>query len=479
MTSLVVDRKGLAKKLGNRPKSFILFELISNSWDEKVTTVTVEASMVPSRPVCTVVVEDDSPEGFQNLESIYTLFRDSKKSNNPELRGRFELGEKLVAAIAHRMEVCTTKGTIIIEGDERKQTRHKTDAGSIIRADVPMTRSEFDQVCEAVSLLLPPEGITTIFNGQVLKGPTPLKVFEALLQTVVTDGEGNLTRSYRRTKVHVHACRSDETGYIYELGIPVVETGDGYHYDVQQKVPVNWERNNVPPSFLKTLRVEALNAMHAELDGTSAIAPWVSDAIDDERCSSEAIKGIVQKRYGDKAVIFDPSDPEGTKIAVTQGYTVVPGGALSKGAWDNIRKSRALLPAGQVTPSPKPYSPDGHPENVISRIDWTDDMCRRAEFSESLFERLIGESLEVVIVKEPSVSWTANFGGTRLCLNYGRLGKNWFAQPNRNEAVLDLLLHEFCHSTCLDHLSHEMHETATRLGAKLAQVALNEPELFQ
>ena len=27
---------------------------------------------------------------------------------------------------------------------------------------------------------------------------------------------------------------------LYELGIPVVETGDKWHYSVRQKVPLNW-----------------------------------------------------------------------------------------------------------------------------------------------------------------------------------------------------------------------------------------------
>lgn len=105
-------------------------------------------------------------------------------------------------------------------------------------------------------------------------------------------------------------------------------------------------------------------------------------------------------------------------------------------------------------------------------------MQRIASFADLLFQHLIGYSLDVVIVNEPQASWLANFGDRRLCLNYGRLGKNWFGRAKRDSKVLDLLLHEFCHHSTLDHLSHEMHETATRLGAKLANVALDYPELF-
>lgn len=481
--ALVVDRKGLAKKLANRPKEFVFFELIQNCWDENVTTVKVTAEMLPGRPVCRIVVQDDSPEGFQNLESIYTLFRDSKKSNDPEKRGRFELGEKLVAALALRMEVCTTKGTVIIEGDERKHLRKKTDAGSIVLVDLRMTKDEYSKAAAEVRKLIPPLGIVTEFNGTRLTGTAPLKTFETTLQTIKTDEEGNLVPAQRKTKVHVHKCRSGEKAYIYEMGIPVVETGDKWHYDVQQKVPVNWERNSVPPAFLRTLRVEALNVMYNELRPEDALETWVTAAVDDDRIAPEALKGVITNRYGEKAVIFDPSDQEGTKIAVSQGYTVVPGGAFSRDAWANIRDHQALLPAGQVTPSPKPYNPEGRPEKVIPECLWTADMKRIADFSMRLFRELMdGDFLaEVVIVEEPQASWAANFGdnlGARLCLNYGRLGKAWFARQNRDVSVLDLLLHEFVHHTVEDHLSDQMHKTATRLGAKMVQLALDQPRLF-
>jgi hypothetical protein len=262
-----------------------------------------------------------------------------------------------------------------------------------------------------------------------------------------------------------------------------VPTADKWHYDVQQRVPVNWERSNVPPSYLKTLRVEVVNAMASKLDKVEAVQPWVTEAIADERCEAVALKDVMVKRFGERAVIADPSDPEGTKIAMSRGYTVIPGGALPKGAWTNIKASGAVLPAGQVTPSPKPYDPDGRPENVKPREEWTPDMLRIATFSEALFEKLTGHTCQVYIVSEATASWVANFQkgltGTQLCLNFGRLGKSWFFEPKRSERVLDLLLHEFAHNAVSDHLSHQFHEECSRLGAKLANLCLDEPELFK
>jgi hypothetical protein len=488
--ALVVDKQGLAKKLAHRPKSFVLFELVQNSWDAPgVGTVMVYAQQM-QRGVCRIAVEDTAPAGFTDLASVYTMFRDSEKAGDPEKRGRFELGEKLVAALATRMEVETTKGTVTIEGNKRLMSRARRNVGSKIVVYLKMTKDELSEMLAAARKLIVPPGIHTIINGEALAVRPEKLAFTALLETVRSDAEGVLRPTRRQTTVQVYDAE-DGPGMIYEMGIPVVETGDPYHYNVGQRIPVNFERNSVPPAYLRALRVEALNALRDEIPESEATLPWVTDALDDERCERGAVAAIVTKRFGDKAVIYDPSDPEGTKLAVSKGYTVIPGGAFSKGAWGHIREHGIVLPAGQVTPSPKPYSPDGEPENVIPRSAWTADMGCRAEFAAQLFNKLEGRDALFVgtgaclveIVNEPQASWSANFGrrgiGYRLCLNYGRLGRSWFSRPQTDVEVLRLLIHEFGHSISSDHLSSEYHDALCRLGAKLTNLALNEPEFFR
>jgi hypothetical protein len=472
---LVVDRKGLARKLGKKPKSFIVFELLQNAWDENVSYVNVSTEMLPGQPTCRIVVEDDCPEGFQDLASVYTMFRDSKKAQDPTKRGRFELGEKLVLALAQRAEIISTKGSIIIEDEKRTHHRKKLDAGTVFMGDFRITREEYMEVVKDIHQVIPPTGIRTVFNDVELPIRKPLHTFETTLQTIRVDEEGNLSPTQRKTTVEVYEVLEGETAHIYEMGLPVVETGDKWHYNVCQRVPVNWERNNVPPSYKKTLRVEVLNAMHDKLTKEEASSAWVSDAAEDERAIPEAVKDVVTKRFGEKSVIYDPSDVEGSKLAMSQGYTVIPGGSLSKGFWSNIHRDKIRLPAGQVTPSPKVYDPNGHPENVIPESEYTLDMKRKAEFSKKLYNRLTGKTCSVRIVREPSVGWVANFGPlTGLCLNYSRLGKKWFENRNRDERVLSLLIHEFAHAKEGDHLSSDYHDELCRLGAVLGSLALDD-----
>jgi len=59
---------------------------------------------------------------------------------------------------------------------------------------------------------------------------------------------------------------------IYELGIPVVDSGLPWHVDIGQKVPLSFERDNVTPAYLARLRAVVLELMHARIDTESANA---------------------------------------------------------------------------------------------------------------------------------------------------------------------------------------------------------------
>src|SRR4051812_40124595 len=91
-----IDRQGLRKLLERRGKEFLLYELFQNAWDQNVTEVTALFVKPPGSRVATISVVDDDPDGFADLSHAYTLFADSKKKANPQQRGRFNIGEKLV-----------------------------------------------------------------------------------------------------------------------------------------------------------------------------------------------------------------------------------------------------------------------------------------------------------------------------------------------------------------------------------------------
>ena len=474
-----VDREGLRKLLADKPKSFILFELLQNAWDERTSEVSVTLEPVRGRAAVKLSVEDDSPEGFSTLAHAYTMFAESKKKTNPEQRGRFNIGEKMVLALAGEARIISTTGTIIFTATGRQKSRGRRERGTLFEATIPMTRAEAAELERAARRVIPPAGVRTTFNGELIKERSLLHSFSAVLPTVIAGPDGVLKRTARKTTVSVYEPLAGEeaAGWIFELGIPVVETGDRYTVSIGQKVPLTLDRDNLPASYLRTLRTLLFNEMCQRVEPEEATAPWVREALSDQRCSDEAVRRAISLRFGARAVIADPSDEEATKRAVSEGYTVVSGGALNKDEWRNIKRSGALLPAGKVTPSPKPFSPDGRPLKMLALSEYTDGMSRVVEYAKLIGEALLGGTISVEIANDSQWPFGAAYGSRRLILNAGRLGKEWFEQ-GASVDVNDLLIHEYGHEYSPDHLSKEYHDALSKLGAMLTALALARPVLF-
>ena len=341
-----VSKEGLARQLARRPKAFIVAELAQNAWDEDTSRVDITMEHLDG-DLYKLVVEDDNPEGFADLSHAYTLFADSLKKDDPEKRGRFNLGEKLVVAICEKVTITTTKGTVLFTEKGRFLGTKARPGGSIFEAEIRMTEDEAAEVERFVHTLIPPADVITTFNHVPLASRAPVAEFHETLRTERADQDGNLRATTRKTVVRVYEPNAGEEAHIYELGIPVVATGDRWHVDVGQKVPLNTDRDNVTPAFLRDVRTAVLNNTADLLSQEDAKASWVSNALEDEKVDPDAVKRAFAKRFGDRAVIHDPNDLEANKRAAAAGYTVVPGGALPKAAWRNVKEGQVRFPRGR------------------------------------------------------------------------------------------------------------------------------------
>ena len=467
-----VDRKGLSQLMADRPRSFILAELIQNAWDQNVTTVSVEIEKL-RRGLAVVRVTDDDPDGWSDLTHAYTLYAPSSKKTDPTLRGRFNLGEKLVLSVAREARIVTVTGGVACDAKGRRNLRSRRESGSLFEAVLPLTDvdiQEFEVFFN--TLIAPPEIVTTlnVQDRQVALGKrSPIRTVELTLPTVIADAEGNLKRSRRATTVELYEPKEGETPYIYELGIPVVETDDRWHVNVQQKVPLNADRDNVTPAYLAELRVAVLNAAAHLLDSEDFSESWVTEASSDERCAEEVTERVMTARFGDKRVAYDPSNPEANRVAAANGHTVITGGALTGGQWRNAKAASAITAAGQKFPtSYKAYSndPDAPPTETIDPENWTEDQCNTVAFCKRLHQLLLGRKTAVLLVMTDG-NFTACYAKGELHLNVDALGRAWVHPENREKQV-ELLLHEFAHFYEGDHLSANFADSVGRLGAKLA-----------
>lgn len=478
-----VDKAGLGRQAEEQGKGRLVGELIQNALDEPgVTQINVTLAQVPGQALAELTVEDDSAEGFKDLSHAYTLFAASNKRGNPEQRGQFNLGEKLVLAVCTRASICTTKGTIVFDPDQGRteQPDQKRERGSVFQGRIKMTAAEYTQVCDYLRSLLLPDGIAVTFNGDRLMPRKPIYTFQASLETQIADSKGVMRPTTRKTVVSLFEPLPGEVPALYEMGLPIVETTDKWHVNVHQKIPLNKDRNNVPPRYLKAVRTLLLNEMANSLTEEDANADWVRQASSDPNCSEEAIKKVLNLRFGDKFAGFDPNDKEAGKNFVAQGGTLVYGPMLSPQEWANAKKAGAIEPASKICPTPRPYSKekDGKDVTIIAPDKWTPGMKAIADYAVMLGHELMDVAVTVTFVNTTNAFLACYAAGGDLHFNLFRLGHAWFEQ-GITEEVDKLVIHEFGHQFSGDHLSEEYHEALCGLGARLKKLALTKPEAFR
>src|SRR5580704_14149644 len=128
----------------------------------------------------------------------------------------------------------------------------------------------------------------------------------------------------RKALVSLFEALPGEVSSLYEMGLPVVETGDRWHVSVGQRVPLNRDRDNVRPAYLQAVRVAVLNASYDLLTTEEeATAGWCKLAGADLRCTDDAMKRLVRLQFGDKIAAPDPSDVEAMKRFQSQGGVIV------------------------------------------------------------------------------------------------------------------------------------------------------------
>lgn len=472
-----VDVDGLAKLIEGKDKVFLLHELVSNAWDTDSNLVEVELRKLPGVPQAVLVVKDRHPEGFKNLSHAYTLFAESEKKGDATKRGRFNMGEKLVLALCLEAKITSTTGTVIFDADGRRVTKERTKEGSIFEATVRMNQSEYDLAVRNFRKILPPNDANrvTVFNNEPLPARIPVTFFTATLPTVIGDSEGVPRESQRKTNVEVYEVLPGEVASIYEMGIPVVETGDKYHINVMQKVPLTMERNNVLPSFKKLVRALVVNEVHDKLSEEEAASGWVSDALESKSIAHDAVRSVITTRFGEDVVTYDPSDKESNHQAAANDFQVLHGRAFSKEAWENVREAEAVRPAGRVFPT---YSGSA-PSISVDEADLTDKHRRVRKLAIDLGRELCGIDITVRFFKGPKVDQAANFGDKCMGFNLSKLSPRWFDVENNLAGVVDLIIHELGHHFAHSHLDHKYHEALTRMAGRVAVLALSAPQLFR
>jgi hypothetical protein len=475
MSAIEVDLPGLRKQIRNRGTGWIVGELLQNAWDALQDCPNVAGGgnvNLTLKPVkdrqnmARIVVEDDSAAGFKDLDKAHKLYAESERKGDPSLRGRFGIGEKLVIAVSESASIISTTGSVHFKNDERIPGRKRRDAGTLIEAIIPMAPDALKEALGFAHRCISPANIVTTINGEILPTRRPLRTASCTLQTVDEDDQGHLVKRERKTEIRVLG-KLDDKPWLYELGIPVVELGDDpFDIDVGQKVPLHWERNNVPPAWL--------TATFDMLDADLASRRSVTDAM--AKASDDAVRHVIATRFP-KAASWDMSDREANSQATAHGMTVLRGNTFDKETWEAIRRADAIKPAGYYHPTPKPFAKGGTPVGLVPP---TPAMARIKAFCRWLAKEVLDHSIDVVFYEKMNdnrVSACYSKAAQSLGFNMRKLGKKWF-EGHLNKEHLDLIAHEFGHDYAGDHLSMDYHAGLTEIAARITLLALERPSGF-
>lgn len=479
-----VDKDGWFKVIEQKGRGRILSELIQNAWDEDgVTKVTLDITPIPNKPFSTLIITDDSDDGFHDLSHAYTLYAESKKKDDPNKRGRFNVGEKLFLALCRKASIISTKGTVIFsETGNRSQNSKKQEKGTTITAEFRITREQTDEAISYIQTLIPPENITTIINGNILIPRSPIKTVIEQIPTEIADKEGNLKNTRRKTKIAFYALVGNEIPTLYEMGIPVVELDEGarWHVNINQKIPLNQDRDNVTPAYRKEIMVILANNMYDFLNESDFVNPLWLGVVEDKRVHDRVYQKSFESRFGTKVVAFDPNDQEANSKAVAEGYIPIYGRQLSKEGWERAKELKLTPSAGKLFPTHPAITGIAEP---FPLSDWTDAMFFIEKECIRLAGKLIGNSINFTISNMTDCVACYDRSNKQLSFSVKMLGSKWFdkcmteiKKDRVSIAFHSILIHELAHEYETNHLSENYYNACCDIGAKLALIMADSEE---
>ena len=182
-------------------------------------------------------------------------------------------------------------------------------------------------------------------------------------------------------------------------------------------------------------------------------------------------------KYGDKYASADPNNPESNRQAVAAGYALIHGRAETADAWATVKRHGLVTPASTLFPPPR-ASGDFTTIDTLSPA-----YTRLVAYSQALAAELLGLPVFVRVIHGPNLTcaatWLRDKKRPTLTLNAAHLGPEVkFFAGRPSPAINELLIHEFAHQFG-DHLEEKFDDAMARLGAALADLALQNPTFFE
>ena len=457
-----VSADGLRQLNAGRAPWSLVKELVQNAWDEAPNATMCDVTITPESEKTTVITVTDDGPGFADITHAWTLMADTPKRTDPAKRGRFNLGEKEIIAVAESAEIETVGTTIRFPLEGGRETKpNRRSRGTRITLTMPWTPEQAEEIQQQLHRFRPTDCSLTV-DGKTVPRRKPLASRTATLRTVLQRGPGQpITDTRRKTTVDVLERAAKASAWIYEMGIPIQATTLPYDIDVHQKVPMPPNRNTVSAGYLQDIMTEVLNAMHGRMEPDAFSENWVRTAVEDDRAEDATVESVKKHRYGAKTVMWS-SDTDANMRAAEAGYQVIHPKAMSAKE-RMVMTHRAGMKSAKTEfgRPPETRSPDESNDVRLAFAHWVREISL-----------ILGLKTSVRYVSAPSATFIAQCSAAsarpRVTINTHFCPDDWLA--DRGPEQLDLILHELAHALADTPMEHgpKWGEAGTLAGAKIA-----------
>lgn len=303
---LAISTEGFAAMNAARPPEHLIKELVQNALDSfpegQCGTVQLRYGHDGQRfqvECC------DNGSGIADLADLRVVYLTHKTDSHLK-RGRFGRGFKEVLCIAEEAVVESGGEQLhfLMEQGQRITRRSTgssaTSVGTRVQMQMGWPADTAEQLDRYFAGFLVPAGIALEVNGRRLESRVAEQEVQASLTTEIYDTSSqSWKKPKRRTTIQLVRTQPEETPTIYEMGIPVaaLEWSVPFHCDIQQRVPMNPNRDAVASGYGVQLHVACLPALLDGMDADTIKQDWVGHA--GRRCTIEVQQRIVRQAFGE------------------------------------------------------------------------------------------------------------------------------------------------------------------------------------
>ena len=302
---LSISTEGFAAMNAARPPEHLVKELVQNALDsfadEQPGQITLRYGLLGDQ---FHVSCSDNGSGIEELADLRVVYLTHKTDSHLK-RGRFGRGFKEALCIAEQARVASGHQQLefLRENGERVSRQASLPVavnGTQVHMQMPWPAEIAAQLDDYFSRFLVPIGVELNINGRQALPRQIEHVISTNLSTEVYDpGSQSWKKPSRRTAIHLVPTVGHEQPTIYEMGIPVaaLDWNVPFHCNVQQRVPMNPNRDAVASGYPLKLHVACLPTLLEEMDASTVKDDWVGTA--GRRCDTAVQQQILKRAFGE------------------------------------------------------------------------------------------------------------------------------------------------------------------------------------